>query len=273
MIRMTASAILLIGLLVAVVGSGPTQSVQLAAMTGASVISAAQQPMVEITKRCPSLRYLGRRATYEITVSNRGNGPAQNVVVTDVIPSGIDFISADNNGTRQGNNIVWRVGTLKAGDSRVLKATFGCNRIGKYRNTASVTYCAEAVASCEMEVKGISAILLECVDDPDPIELNGTMTYTITVTNQGSSVGTNIAIECTLPAEEEYVSSTGPTNGQSQGKRLSFAPLPSLAPKAKAVYKVTVRGVAVGDVRFRVQMKSDQMDSPVMETESTRIYN
>ena len=30
---------------------------------------------------------------------------------------------------------------------------------------------------CDLEVKGIPAILLECVDDPDPIEINGTLTY------------------------------------------------------------------------------------------------
>ncbi|MCG8409358.1 MAG: DUF11 domain-containing protein [Phycisphaerales bacterium] len=232
----------------------------------------AGSPMVELTKRCPSLRYLGRNATFEITVTNRGTGTANDVVVTDVIPAGLDFVGADNGGTRQGNNIVWRVGKLDAGQNRVLKATFLCNRIGRFKNSARVTYCAEAVASCEMEVKGIPAILLECVDDPDPIEINGTLTYTITVTNQGTAVGTNIVINCTLPAQQEYVSATGPTNARAAGKNITFAPLPTLAAKAKATYRVKVRGVGEGDVRFRVELKSDQINTPVMETESTHIY-
>ena len=121
-------------------------------------------------------------------------------------------------------------------------------------------------------MKGVPAILIECVDDPDPIEVNGNVTYTITVTNQGTAMGTNIAVECTLPAELEYVSSDGPTKARAEGQTVSFTPLASLAPKAEAVYKVTAKGVGVGDVRFRVQMKSDQMESPVMETESTHIY-
>jgi len=242
----------------------------MALMAFATVATAG--PNVEISTSCPGLRYLGRTATFDITVTNTGDTAASNVVVTDMVPVGISFTGADNGGVREGQRIVWRVGTLEAGKSLTLKSTFLCNTIGSFQNEAMVTYCAEAKASCGIEVKGIPAILIECVDDPDPIEINGNVTYTIVVTNQGSAVGTNIVLNCTLPAEEDHVSSTGPTQVSAQGKSVSFAPLATLAPKAKAVYKVTVKGVGEGDVRFKVEMKSDQMDTPVMETESTRIY-
>lgn len=270
--RITAIALLLVFLFVGSFGFGPTPVVETAIVTAAPAWTASGQPMIELTKTCPKLRYLGREATFEITVANTGTGPAQDVVVTDVNPQGIEFVSADSEGTRQGGNIIWQLGALDAGKSRVLKTTFRCNRIGKYKNSATVTYCAAARDECELEVKGISAILLECVDDPDPIEINSNVTYTITVTNQGSAVGTNIAITCTLPKEQEHVSSTGPSEVRTKGKMVTFAPLPTLAPKAKAVYEVTVKGTAEGDVRFRVEMKSDQMTSPVSETESTHIY-
>ncbi len=242
----------------------------LALMVCGTVASAG--PNVTITKNCPGLRYLGRDATFDITITNTGDAAANNVVVTDMVPGGINFVGADNGGKREGQRIVWRVGTLDAGKSMTLKSTFLCNTIGSFQNEAKVTYCAEAMAQCSIDVKGIPAILLECVDDPDPIEVNGNVTYTIIVTNQGSAVGTNIVINCTLPAEEDHVSSTGPTQVNASGKSISFAPLATLAPKAKATYKVTVKGVGEGDVRFKVEMKSDQMDTPVMETESTHIY-
>ncbi len=233
---------------------------------------ASAGPNVTITKSCPGLRYLGRDATFDITVTNTGDSAASNVTVTDMVPNGINFVGADNGGVREGQRVVWRVGTLDAGKSMTLKSTFLCNSIGSFTNEAKVTYCAEAMAQCSIDVKGIPAILIECVDDPDPIEINGNVTYTIIVTNQGSAVGTNVVVNCTLPAEEDHVSSTGPTQVSAQGKSISFAPLATLAPKAKATYKVTVKGVGEGDVRFKVEMKSDQMDTPVMETESTRIY-
>ena len=106
----------------------------------------------------------------------------------------------------------------------------------------------------------------------DPIEVGAQSSYVITVTNQGSAVGTNIVIKCTLPAEMELVSTTGPTKETVRAKVVTFAPLKSLAPKAKATYRVIVKGVKTGDVRFRVSLTSDQMTSPASETESTHIY-
>lgn len=229
-------------------------------------------PMVELTKVCPELRYVGRDATFEIKVTNKGDAPAANVVVTDIIPSSLSFLNADNNGTRQGERIQWRVDLLEPGATKTFKSTFRCNEIGKFKNKASVSYCVEMEDECELEVRGIPAILLECVDDPDPMEIDGNVTYTITVTNQGSAVGTGITIACKLPAEEDYVSSDGPTKATADGKKVTFAALPSLAPKAKAVYKVTIKGVSEGDARFEVELNSDQITSPVMETESTHIY-
>jgi uncharacterized repeat protein (TIGR01451 family) len=111
------------------------------------------------------------------------------------------------------------------------------------------------------------------VDDPDPIEVGGTTTYTITVTNQGTIDDTSIVITAIIPAEEEYVSSDGVTKGTVQDKTVTFAPLPTLAPKAKAVWKVVVKGIKEADVRFKVELRTTQTgDVPVWKTESTHIY-
>ena len=116
------------------------------------------------------------------------------------------------------------------------------------------------------------AILLEVVDLDDPVEVGNQTTYEIKVVNQGSAVGTNIGITCTLPTEMQYITSGGPTEGRLDGNTLRFAPLPSLAPQASATFRVTVRGASAGDVRFKVSMISDQITAPVEETESTNIY-
>jgi uncharacterized repeat protein (TIGR01451 family) len=229
-------------------------------------------PSVEISKKCPELRYLGREATFELTVTNRGGAAAQNVVVTDSVPATVEFISADGGGQREGGNVVWRLGTLEAGASRTLKVQVRCNQIATVKNTARVSYCAESLAECEFPVRGVPAILLECVDDPDPVEIGNQTTYTITVTNQGTAVDTNIKVVATLPPEVEFVKAGGATEGKAEGATVKFAPVASLASKAKAVFTVTVKGVKAGDSRFRIEMSSDQVDSPVMETESTRVY-
>ncbi len=230
-------------------------------------------PVLQVEKTGPEMRYLGTRAEFTITVSNTGDGPARNTTLTDTVPAGLEFVSASSGGQMNGGQIVWNLGTLNPDQTKTVTATFMARQPGDFSNTATANaYCTTAADDASIRIEGIAAILLEVVDEADPIEVGANETYTITVTNQGSAVDTNIQIVCTLPAEQDYVSSTGPTQARAQGKTVTFAPLPALAPKAQAVFRVVVKANATGDVRFRTEMTSDQLTSPVMETESTHVY-
>ncbi len=239
----------------------------------APVSTLVVNPELKVVKTGPAMRYTGRPGTYEIVVSNTGDGEARNTVLTDTIPATTTLVSAEGANVT-GNSVAWALGTIKPGESKKVALTLKFNEVGAVRNVATATaYCATASASAATEVKGIAAILLECVDLSDPIEVGANVTYEITVTNQGSSVGTNIVINCTLPDEQEFVSAVSQVKETVTGKDISFAPLPTLAPQGKAVYKVTVKCIKAGDVRFTVSLKSDQMDTPSGETESTHIYS
>lgn len=239
----------------------------------ASASTIVRQPMLTLSKSGPDFRYLGRPAEFTLTVSNTGDAVARDTVVTDQLPGGVRVVNASQGGQVQGNTVQWRVGNLSPGQSANLSVTMLPNQIGQICNRASArAYCAETSAEACMTVKGIPAILLEVVDLQDPVEIGTNTTYVIEVVNQGSADGTGIRVNCTLPPEQSFVSAAGPTNGTASGQSVSFDPLPMLPPKSKAIYKVVVRGNGAGDVRFAVAMTSDQTDSPVQETESTRIY-
>ncbi len=240
--------------------------------TDASARIVVRQPVLAITKRGPDLRYVGRVATFEITVRNAGDAPARDTVLTDLVPPGADIIAADGGQVADGQ-VRWNLGTLAPRDARTVKLTVRPNAIGTLQTTARAeAYCAETAASATLTVAGISAILLEVVDDPDPIEVGGAVTYTIEVTNQGSAPSTNIVIDCALPAELQYVSASGPARGMVDGQNIRFAPLATLAPRARVTYTVVATGTREADARIKVTMKSDQTTSPVEETESTHIY-
>lgn len=239
----------------------------------ASAQTRVLQPVLELSKTGPEMRFVGRPAEYQITVQNTGDGPAQNTTLVDTPPSGMEFVSASDGGSVTQGRIRWDLGTLQPGASKTVRVTMTARSKGQQVNRVTAeAKCATAEAQFTTEVTGIAAILLECVDQADPIEVGANEVYVITVTNQGSADDTNIVITCTLPAEQEFVSAQAPTAETVQGKTVSFAPLPSLAPKAQAVYRVTVRGTGTGDVRFGVQLTSDQTTTPVNETESTHIY-
>ena len=232
-----------------------------------------RQPMLALDKSAPARMYLDREVKYTITVKNTGDGEARNTVLTDMLPAGLTLVSASEGGQASGGRVTWNLGTLAANASKTVTIKTQASKMGTMKNTVRATAtCTEASAEATTEVVGIAAILLEVVDVMDPVAVGNNETYEITVTNQGSTDDKNIQIVCIVPGEMEYVSSQGPTTATVDGQTVKFAPIGSLAPKDRAVYKVTTKGVKAGDVRFKVEMTSDMLRTPVNETESTNVY-
>lgn len=238
-----------------------------------TVTTMIRTPVLVIQKDGPSMRNVGRPITYKITVSNTGDATAANVMLTDVVDAAAaTFNSATDGGTMSGSTVKWNLGNIEPDKSRTVSYTITPTKLGEVQTTSTATaYCGRATGQTVTMVQGIPAILLEAVDTADPIELGKEETYVITVTNQGSAPDTNIVVECTLPEELQYVSSTGPTKAAVSDQVVKFAPLGSLAAKDKAVYKVVAKSVGTGDARFRVKLTTGQLTSPVEETESTNI--
>jgi uncharacterized repeat protein (TIGR01451 family) len=233
------------------------------------------QPILTVDKTTGrEWEYGGRRVEYTITVANKGDGVAKSAVLTDTVPAGVEQVQISGGGTQAGGVITWNLGDLAPGASKQFTVSYLPTTLGKITNTATAkAVCAQDVSkSASTEIRGIPALLLEVIDVSDPIEVGQNETYVITVTNQGSATATNLKITCTLEDSMQFVSADGATQGSAAGPKVTFAPLASLNAKAKATWKVTVKAVKEGDVRFGVVLNADQLDRDVQETESTHFY-
>jgi uncharacterized repeat protein (TIGR01451 family) len=240
----------------------------------ATVTTMVKKPVLKITKTGPDTQYLDRELTYEIAVTNIGDWPAVDTIIEESASGGLRFVKASQGGTLVRDKIMWKIASLNPGATAKVSVTYMPEGMGTIVNTATASaVCADAVkAAVQTQIKGISAILLEVVDITDPIKVGDDVTYRITVTNQGSAVGTNIVIKAILEPEMGYVSNAGATQGSFAGNTITFAPLPSLNPKTRASWEVVVKAKAVGDVRFKTTMRSDQLTRDVEETEATNFY-
>jgi uncharacterized repeat protein (TIGR01451 family) len=240
----------------------------------ASVGVSVQEPKLEIDKEAPEMRFLGRPVEYTITVHNVGDAPAVNTTMVDTIPIGSTFESASHGGTFEGGMVTWNLGTLAADEVATVTLVVRANEIGNLANSviAEADCASEVSARATTRVEGIPAVLLEVIDTEDPIEVGSTVTYEITVTNQGTADALGLAVTCNMPTQMDFVSGDGPSAANAQGQVVSFAPVARLAPRNELVYRLTVRANAPGDVRFAVTLTSDSLEGPVAETESTRLY-
>lgn len=123
-----------------------------------------------------------------------------------------------------------------------------------------------------LEDLGVPAILVELVDLEDPVEVGQQVTYVITITNQGDPPGSNVRFLVNLPASQEFVSGSGATRVLAQDRTIKTEPLPTLAGKAKASWRVVVKVLQPDDARFKVEVSSDQFEKPIRVEESTRLY-
>ncbi len=239
-----------------------------------SVTTVVTAPSLSISCTTPEQRFVGRPIEVCATVTNSGNAASDGTVVEVAVPAGASFRGASSGGQLVGNKVVWNLGSLAADGSTEVCANFVGTTVGTLNFSAMANGgCADpASSSCSTIVSGIPAVLLEVIDIEDPIEVGSNETYEITVTNQGSADDTNIKIVCTLEDSQTHVSSGGATSSSVSGQVVSFAPLPRLAPDAKAKWTVVIKAASAGDVRFSVQMDTDNITRPVNENESTNQY-
>lgn len=231
------------------------------------------KPVLELAADVPETRYLGRPAKFDLVVTNKGDGPARDLTITAPLPAGLKFIDASDGGKLNGTQLAWSLGALGAGEKRTLGFTASADKAGQIRTTATAkAACADASTELTVEMRGIPALSLEVVDLADPVEVGGSQTYTIRVANQGTAPATAVRIECTLPPEESFVSAEGPGKHAADGQKLTFESIPTLPPGQALAYRVVVKGVSEGDARFVVKLSTEQLKTPVTETESTQIY-
>ncbi len=239
----------------------------------ATARTVVRKPVLQLSKSCPAEQFISRVLVCTLTVRNTGDAEARDTVITDTLPAGIAFVSATEGGQLSGGKVVWSLGSLAPGKSKTVSMKIKGTNPGSYINRATASaYCADATAEVKFLLRGIPALLLECVDVQDPIAVGEDETYVITVTNQGSAIGRAIKIVAILPPEQEYVRAEGPTEVKVDGRTITFTPLAELEPKATATYRIMSRGVKAGDSRFKVILTSKQLVKPVEETESTTIF-
>jgi uncharacterized repeat protein (TIGR01451 family) len=237
-----------------------------------------QCPRLEVAVSGPGMRYLDRHAALTLKVSNPGSAAAEGVMLVDQIPQGFKIVNATEGGRHDfvARTVTWSLGKLDAGGSKEVNLELVAVNPGEHKNLVSVTAARGLHAEGELltRVEGLPALLMDLIDVEDPIEVGADTSYEVRITNTGTKTETNLQLTCTLPDKMEFRAAKcgAPINHHVEGREVIFDPLPKLAPRADVIYRVSVRGVEAGDLRFQARMKADGLTVPVLKEESTRVY-
>ncbi len=157
----------------------------------------------------------GEVLTYTIAVENLGPFAATDVVINDVLPVEVSFISASAGCTHPGN-VICDLGNLVNGASEtvniVVSIAPGVSGIITNQADVSSTSADSNLANNHVKevtnINGSADLAITKSDSPDPAIAGEVLTYTVRVENLGPDDAVGVTITDTLPAEVSLLSAT-----------------------------------------------------------------
>ncbi len=164
----------------------------------------------------------GDRVTFTVAVTNTGTENATGVVITDALPAHTAFADATPpyDGPT-GGVLTWTVGPLNVGAAAVYTVavtvdfplTSGLQLVN--RAFVSSDQGVTGTAAATVTVQSAPVLSLAKADGPDPVPSLGTLVYTLTFTNTGDAVATDVWLTDTLPAGVTFASASPAPTHQS----------------------------------------------------------
>jgi uncharacterized repeat protein (TIGR01451 family) len=233
------------------------------------------EPVVGLTLDCsvPDKVTMGQTLKVCLTVHNTGNVPGTNVSVALPIPATTYALDTTDGGAVIHESINWILADLPVDGTKQLCTDLKTRKAGTLNigATASSEAVTPVQTACATEVAGLPAILLEKSDNPDPVAVGDTTTYTVKVTNQGSADDANVAISIVVDAKLVPVSSDQP-GATIAGQTVTFPLIPTLAAKQAVTCTVLAKGVSAGNAHTKFIIGSQLLASPLTAEESTTVY-
>ncbi len=209
--------------------------------------------------------------SYFIDVSNQGPNTAENVVLTDTLPTNVSFVSAFppqtdyNPSTRI---ITWNLGNMAYQEVKNFSIDVKANAAGLAQNysdvvsdtqdfnpdnnhsEATVTVIPEPVA--DMGVTKLSSI--------SQVSIGSDFSYTVTVTNHGPDTAESVVLADQLPNNVNFVTALPSETSYNPSTRILTWDLGSMADKEERIITVTVMAAAAGQARNNVDVSSTTKD-------------
>jgi uncharacterized repeat protein (TIGR01451 family) len=162
---------------------------------------------------------VGDTVTFTITAHNNGPDDATGVAITDALPAGLTYLSSTpSQGNYDDATGVWTIGNLSAagsGATAILSIAARVDQPGTMTNTATLTASNEPDSNASNNSAGVSlngnplADLVVVKTGPATVNPGGTITYTLTVQNQGPSDAANVVLADTTPSGLTFVGNSG----------------------------------------------------------------
>src|SRR5262249_1572487 len=186
----------------------------------ASVTETPQRADLQVSKSVSNpTPNVGQNITYTISLTDNGPDPATNVTVQDALPAGVSFVSATpSQGSYSSATNVWTVGTVNPGAPQTLIIVVLVTAANPQANTAAVSHSdqfdpnpANNSDTAATNPHQADPALAKMGSNARP-NVGDTVTFTVTLTDNGPANATGVQVTDLLPAGLTLVSAS-PSQG------------------------------------------------------------
>lgn len=114
------------------------------------------------------------------------------------------------------------------------------------------------------------ALLLEAFDLSDPVAVGEETEYMIRVTTQGTMPAHGLCLDIECPPELQPLAING--SGKEVSEKTVRMPAFDVPAGEARTFRLKLRALASGDARMKIALTGPDLDSPVVEEESTTVY-
>jgi len=212
---------------------------------------------------------LGSNLVVALTLTNAGPNPATDVVLTDLVPAGADFVSAQASQggfTNGASGLVFDLGSLAAGAAAQVEVVLLPTAIGGLTNAAAATAAeldsnaGDNVATTLTWVNRSADLAVASVAPVAQAWLGGSFTLQFLVTNQGPSQATGVNVVDFLPPGAQVISvASGNGSFTLTNNVLTFG-LGSLAAGSNALVAITLQPTVTGSLTNLAVVAANEFD-------------
>jgi uncharacterized repeat protein (TIGR01451 family) len=242
----------------------------------AQVVITPTQVDLSLTKTASVARpTLGQTVDFVVTVRNTGQNNATGVQVTDLLPSGLAFVSSNVSvGSYDSGTGIWDVGDVVVEQSQTLTLTATVQSPGAKTNVAEITRAdqfdidstpgndavgEDDIANAVVTPASADLSLTKTVNNGAP-NIGTEVTYTLTVRNAGPDAASSIVVTDVIPTGLTFIRST-PSVGTYVPETGMWS-IPTLANGGTATLAVVSRVETFGDKSNTAEItSSSQFDS------------
>lgn len=235
----------------------------------ASVFVRQPSASVKVEGPEPSIA-AGRTGTFAFVATNTSDVAIEDARLVAYLPDSFAFENADAGGSRAGERCTWELGTLAAGETRTVHAT--------YRGAAPVEGTARAVLTgrCTPEARGSSparvsgaADVSVRVTDADGVGRVGEPhAYVCTLRNQGQVELTDVRLAASWPVQIEWSDSDFRPDAVVAGERAEFL-VGSIPVGETRTVTFRLKARTTGEFKINTMTTCNETGRPVSQDEVT----